>query len=1126
MASGVAQAAATEQSSARAVADARRSAARAVESALDQQAAAQERYRDSIEDVHDAEEALRQAREAAKGTGKDINEQISDNSLAQDQGLLDVFNATVEYNAVMADGSSTNAEQEQARINLEMARDALADLRKEAKELAKEKKKWDKEGVNGTEAVEDAQSALNDAIEAQKDAYEDLGEAAEAVDQARADGARSVADAMRSQAEAMDAVTTQQQAVQTAFDKLGPAGERFALFLFGLREGFYEFRDDIQAVLLPAVQDAIEGFLGSKSASVARSALVGLADGFGRLVQALSASFQAPAWLGFFEMLRDIGPSIQDAWGRGFIAFMEAMASMMTTLAPFALDFARGFERMMEAFAGWASSKGGQDALLKFVGYIREVGPSVLEFVGAFASALSNVLVALAPYGAMMLDILTAMLDYIAGIDPQILGVILGAVLALILASQIAYSVMNLLLAGAALLSSTVGVVIFALIAFGLAVAYLYRENEAFRDFIDEAWTVIKDAFVKAWEDHIKPALEELWEALKVLWEEVLQPLFEWLAPIIIWIAKKIIPLLGWAIGMAARLIADWIENWIGPALKFLGWWFKKVFEGMKWVWEHILKPVWKAIQIAARVLWEVFLKPAFEDIREGWDKLMKGLEWVWEHVLKPVWDAMKTGLNILKDKFRETVDNIKGIWENLQGIIGRPIRFVIETILNNGLIAGFNRISKAVGSDVRIPDIPVPEWTYAEGGVFGRRKNAYATGGVLPGYTPGRDVHQFQSPTGGRLNLSGGEAVMRPEFTRAVGTGFVDNMNALARSGGVGAVKRALGYQQSFARGGKIVFPLPGGYINRTPYNLGHDGVDINHPNDASGRVPFFSATSGKVTTTGYDRGYGNAVFIASPFGELVYGHSVDGSIGVSPGQVVRAGQYLARVGNTGNSDGAHLHFGFPGGTFGAAMGLLGGSGSVGADAYGDVGSATAQSQTPMWLLGAMKNPAAYFAGTIKEPLQRFAKAFVDSPVLDILTAVPKKLANMAADGVKSLLPGGKNVGPAVSGFESVTGVDVPGLATGGIYGRDVPYNGTMKYDSGGYLPPGLTTVMNLTGKPEPVFTNDQWDNIEVGEGGNIHYEPHFEGSDLTAEDVAGDLNFTFRRISRGGKYERAGRP
>lgn len=47
-----------------------------------------------------------------------------------------------------------------------------------------------------------------------------------------------------------------------------------------------------------------------------------------------------------------------------------------------------------------------------------------------------------------------------------------------------------------------------------------------------------------------------------------------------------------------------------------------------------------------------------------------------------------------------------------------------------------------------------------------GALKIAVATGGVLPGWSPGRDIHTFTSPTGGQLALSGGEAVMVPEWT------------------------------------------------------------------------------------------------------------------------------------------------------------------------------------------------------------------------------------------------------------------------------------------------------------------------------------------------------------------------
>lgn len=81
---------------------------------------------------------------------------------------------------------------------------------------------------------------------------------------------------------------------------------------------------------------------------------------------------------------------------------------------------------------------------------------------------------------------------------------------------------------------------------------------------------------------------------------------------------------------------------------------------------------------------------------------------------------------------------------------------------------------------------------------------NTYAAGGVLPGYTPGRDVHDYYAADGmSSLHLSGGEAIMRPEWTRAVGPQYVHAANAAARSGGVEGVRRFVGGERRFAAGG-----------------------------------------------------------------------------------------------------------------------------------------------------------------------------------------------------------------------------------------------------------------------------------------------------------------------------------
>lgn len=1126
MAGTVSQSARTQEAAARGVADARRAAARAIESALDQQADAQERYRDSIDDVREAEEALAEARAAARSTGRDIREQISDNALAQDQALLDLFNATTNYNATMADGSATEVDKEQARIQMEQAKDALSDLRREARELAKEQKKWRQEGVDGTDEVQAAQDRLNDALEAQQEAYEDLGDAAEAVDQARADGARQVADAMRNQAQAMEDVSAQQRNVDAAMDKLGPAGQQFALFLFGLRDDFYEFRDDIQAAMLPSITEAIEGFFGSESGAVLRDLMIDLAGGFGEFVEALSKSFQGPVWLEFFETLDRIAPDIMEAYGSAFISFLEAFASILTTLAPFAVDFAEGLAWIADAFADWAKSKAGQDAIERFMGYVEKVAPDVLDFFVALGGALVNLAIALAPYAEQTLHMLTRVLEFIAGMDTDILGPIAAAVLALITASQVAYGVVSLLLAGGALLGSTIGVVIFALVGVGLAIGYLMKTNDKFRAFMQDAWDRIGSAVADAWTDSLQPALQEFWDALQELWDEVLQPFFEWLGPILVDFFEWYFPTLGKVAGGVLRTIGWIIRNILipvfkrfGPVIKWLveevavpyfrmmGRKFRDMVELMKWSWNHILKPVWNAIAAAAKWLWKNVLSPVFEDIEDGWDGLMNAMKWVWRNVLKPVFDFIADdALPGLEDAFETTVNAIERIWRGLKRVVGAPVKFVLDTVINEGLIDGFNKVAKWVGMD-GFDHIPIPD-----------ALQSYATGGVLPGYTPGRDVHRFVSPTAGRLELSGGEAIMRPEFTAAVGPGWVDAMNAKARSGGIEAVKRSLG---GYWMGG--VLPLD--FANDIKRHSGYDWTtwagDLNSPYDLASPPSAVRAwKAGRVAHTfeGYADShgrYGNHVILDHGAQSSLYAHL--STITAVLNDVIAAGTMIGRVGETGNAYGAHLHFE-----------VLGGNVD-----YGDSNTGGGGRSIPGFIKSLLKNPIDVIKGWATDKWDA-ATAFVqDSPVFDVAKRVPLELAGGIKDKVMDIVPGwakaaagiigkaGDVLGDVGSGIADGIGgaADAIGLKNGGI----LPYNGTMMYDNGGYLPPGITQVVNLTGKPEPVFTADQFATMGADGGGrgDFNYSPTFVGTDLTASDVAADIDFAWRKMRRGGVYQ-----
>ncbi|WP_259417272.1 SH3 domain-containing protein [Bacillus toyonensis] len=86
------------------------------------------------------------------------------------------------------------------------------------------------------------------------------------------------------------------------------------------------------------------------------------------------------------------------------------------------------------------------------------------------------------------------------------------------------------------------------------------------------------------------------------------------------------------------------------------------------------------------------------------------------------------------------------------------------------------------------------------------------------------------------------------------------------------------------------------------------HHGLDIA----ASGIVPVVAAAEGVVTRSYYSTSYGNVVFISHNINgqtyTTVYAHLKSRS--VSAGQKVKRGQQLGIMGNTGQSEGQHLHF------------------------------------------------------------------------------------------------------------------------------------------------------------------------------------------------------------------------
>lgn len=135
-----------------------------------------------------------------------------------------------------------------------------------------------------------------------------------------------------------------------------------------------------------------------------------------------------------------------------------------------------------------------------------------------------------------------------------------------------------------------------------------------------------------------------------------------------------------------------------------------------------------------------------------------------------------------------------------------------------------------------------------------------------------------------------------------------------LAESDRLGADLRALGGRQAAVVGtGQFVRPVSGRVSSPFGYRVHpifhvrkmHTGIDL-----AAGMgTPIKAADSGTVVQAGWRGGYGKCVVISHGNGvATLYAHQ--SVILVSVGDTVKPGQVIGKVGSTGYSTGAHLHF------------------------------------------------------------------------------------------------------------------------------------------------------------------------------------------------------------------------
>jgi tape measure domain-containing protein len=503
----------------------------------------------------------------------------------------------------------------------------------------------------------------------------------------------------------------------------------------------------------------------------------------------------------------------------------------------------------------------------------------------------------------------------------------------------------------------------------------------------------------------IMPPLQRVISAVMSVISAILPPLVSIIGTVI----SVITPIIAAVLPVLANLIGtviNWISSWISVMSSLL----VPVIN----VVASVINVAVKAIGAIWMWLWNNVISPVINWITnkiQGWSDFLT-------NTVKP---AITNIVNGIKDAFNGMKDGISTAFDKIKGAAAKPINFVINTVYTNGIKWLVDKVMEKLGLELRMPSIsPIA---------------GYATGGVLPGYTPGRDVYHFVSPDGGgSLALSGGEAIMRPEWTRAVGgPRMVAAMNWAARRGR----------------------PIPGGDAGINAFADG--GIWGSLKSGAKSAWNWVSDKASKAADIIADPLGAVENLIRVPVNKLIDGGNFGGAFWEAgkaiPGKIVDGVADYVK-GKTEHMVASDLV-----GQARLAIGTPYVWGGV------DVPGGVDCSGLIVWALRALgHNVPRHTASTFQ------ANSTPGNP------NVPGTLLFWGG----SVGGGGAHHVAVASGngmmIEAPTfNVPVRELP---IYGS--PSAGIFKYDDGGWLQPGTQVVTNQTRQPEAIFTGGQWSKID----------------------------------------------
>lgn len=415
----------------------------------------------------------------------------------------------------------------------------------------------------------------------------------------------------------------------------------------------------------------------------------------------------------FMEYTKQNLPLIGKIFGNTF----AGINNLLKAFSGNSTNIFKSLEGMTQKFRDWSETVGKSEGFKKFIDYVQQNGPKIMDLIGNITMLLVNFGTAMAPIASKILDVVNAIISFTSNLFEAHPGVaklvgimtILGGILLAVVPTiaQVAIFVKDLLIpfiswankAGIVnkvmgalkgvlgklaspltLLRTAFGAIVGALgaisapvwIVIGVITAligvitYLWKTNEDFRNAVTNAWNTIKDK--------VGEAINGLVTWFQELWSNIQSTL------------KPIMPLLQ-QVGEIAQQVLG--ATFVG-AIQLLMLVFNQLWTVTQVVWQAIGGIIMAAVQLITGIF-TAFMQLLSGDFSGAWLTLQTTIS----TVMDTIWSTIQSIWTTISEFFFSIYNTILGttisswseMWSFISGklssILGSVIRYFGQILSN-----------------------------------------------------------------------------------------------------------------------------------------------------------------------------------------------------------------------------------------------------------------------------------------------------------------------------------------------------------------------------------------------------------------------------------------------------------